>query len=226
MIFLGSGTNNAFRQFKRTAAEIIAANAITAINPVKFFSVPTGEMKNIMFKNSLGANATIAAVNQKDMQKRAASYVGISISSPTSITLINAVQTSVNGLITPGYEYIYNAAQEWLKPGTKFKLQGTASNDNKTFLATAVSFSGANMTITIDTTNGAAATNEIISSIAPVKVIPFQVVDLFDVLDGDSISIDLRANNITVENSVDFYVYTFTTLATSTVNAIRAYVIS
>ena len=226
MIFLGSGTNVAFQQKKKTAAEILAAGAVSSLAPVKFFSVPSGEMKSLMFNNNLGAHATIAAVNHKDMQKRAVSYVGVNIAATNIITLVNAEQTVTNGIMTPGMNYTYNASQEWLQVGTKFKLQGSTSNDNKVFLINAITIAGPNITIGLDTTNGAAAVNEVIANTSPIKVIPFQVVDLFDVLDGDSIAIDLRANNITVENSVDFYVYTLTTPPTSTVNAIRAYIVS
>jgi hypothetical protein len=230
MIFIGAGNRNAFKQEKRTAQEIVTAVATSSQNPLKFFGVPSGEVKNIMFKNNLGAHATIAAVNKQDMLKRAASYGGISIAANNVITFINPQQTIVSGQVFPATNDIYNAAQEWLQVGTKFKLQGSVNNDNRVFVVASIAITGANMAITLNINpaagGGAQAANEVIAATAPIKLIPFQVVDLFDVLDGDSISIDLRANNITLENHVDFYVYTLSAPQASSVNAIRAYILS
>jgi hypothetical protein len=224
MIFKGASTNSGFIQQRKYADDIRAANA-TPINPMKFFSVPSGEMKQLTFNNRLGATAVICAINQRDALLRSPSYVGVNIVSANTITISNISPSIVGGNAYPGMNYIYNAAQDWLKAGVKFRLQGSANNDGKTFLATAVTITGANMVINIDTVNGSSATNEVIASTTPIKVIPFQCVEIMDVLDGDSISIDLKANNIMVENSVDFYVYTLTVPSASAINAIRAYII-
>jgi hypothetical protein len=219
MIFKGNSNIPNLGFFKRTAQEVIAANATSPKNPLKFFSLPTGNIKTLTFKNTMGKLVMVCGVNKLDREERRPTAVGAVITN-NSITLSNFTPSA----LIPSHAYDTSTFQTWLLPGgTKFKLQGTANNDSNVFAANTVVTTGSNTVITLDTTNGAAGVAETIPSTAPVLCIPFEVVPLFEILDGDSITWDMKANLIETGVSVDFYIYSDGSPSTSNINGIRAY---
>lgn len=223
MIFKGSSNNSAIGFFKKTAADVITGNAISPANPLKFFSMPNGDLKSVMFKNTMGKVVILCAINRKDIQERLPASVGAVIT-PTTVTLSNFTPVVTTPKVN---QYSYNNAQDWLRTGVDFKLQGTVSNDKNVFIVSTVVTTGASSVITLDTVNGASGVAETILPTAPVTIIPFECVPLFEIMDGDSISIDLKSNVIEGNNLVDFYVYCLGGApTTSTINGIRAYTFS
>ena len=219
MIFKGSSNLPNLGFFKRTAQEVLAANATSPKNPLKFFSLPTGDIKTLTFKNTMGKMVMVCAVNKLDLKERVPTAVGAVVTT-NSITLSNFTPSA----LIPSHAFAVSTIQTWLLPsGTKFKLQGTANNESNVFVSNTVVTTGSNTVITLDTTNGASGVAETIPSTSPVLCIPFEVVPLFEILDGDSITWDMRSNLIDTGVSVDFYIYSDGSPSTSNINGIRAY---
>jgi hypothetical protein len=225
-IFRGnsSQTNLGFAKVSETQL----ANAINFGSAVRLYQpARDNNIKVITFKNSVSQPIVICAVNSLAVSAMdsAGTKVGM-VAAAGTITFSNGtVPNQAAGVMTNSPPIIpQNNLAAWMVAGGYFKIQGSVSNDNKNFKIASVAFAPNAVTVTLDTVNGPSGVVETVVATSPIKVVPFPIVSLFEVMTGDSLYYDMASNLLTIESTVEFWAYSLAAIASpNAINAIRVY---
>jgi hypothetical protein len=221
-MFLMNNGKSIVKFYKKNAQELITGNVSDKKSAILIAnSKEMGTSKSILFKNTIGQTMMVAFAKSPNLVPDKIpgpdfSFVGAVFSSAGTITVTSA---DVAATISPALSG--NSIGNW-KPGASFRVRGTTSNNNKTFVITSV----VGNVITVDTTLGSTPANESISNSFPVLFYQISLVDAFEIVDGDSISLDLHMNTMDISGetgSTDVYIYPVGVVTASTTNAFRIY---
>lgn len=209
-------------------SETQLANAINFGTAVKLYQPGRdSNIKALILKNSIVQPVMICGVNLLAVSSMdsATTRVGM-VAAAGTITFSNGIVPNQSSGVAYNSPPIIpqNNLASWMVAGGYFKIQGSVSNDNKNFKISSVSFGANSVVVTLDTVNGPSGVVETVVATSPIKVIPFPIVNLFEIMTGDAISYDMASNLLSIESTVELWAYSLATIASpSAANAVRVY---